>query len=146
MTEDDTQEMSATSEEIEEWEEEHEEPHPVFEVNHRPERERVFADGSVEVQGICDQFVREHAVPADDAESWVHIGIDDHFHPAGGYWFPTGEKWGDSSGWVSSKYDIPHGDVVQYPCSEREPEVRGKDGLPDYVVNRTLCPGGDGRE
>lgn len=133
MTEDDTQDMSATSEEIEKWEEEHEEPHPVFEVNHRPERKQVFSDGSVEMQGICDEFVREHAVAADDAESWVHIGIDDHFHPAGGYWFPTGEKWGDSSGWVSSKYDIPHGDVVQYPCSENgtAENSAGSDSLPE---------------
>lgn len=26
--------------------------------------------GEVERQDICDEFVREHAVPADDAESW----------------------------------------------------------------------------
>lgn len=29
---------SATAEEIREWEDEHDEPHPVFEVEHRPER------------------------------------------------------------------------------------------------------------
>jgi len=32
-------EQSATPEEIQEWEDEHDEPHPVFEVPHRPERE-----------------------------------------------------------------------------------------------------------
>ncbi|AJF28096.1 hypothetical protein SG26_20320 (plasmid) [Haloarcula sp. CBA1115] len=94
--------------------------------------------GGTERQDICDEFVREHAVAADDAESWVHIGVDDYYHPAGGYWFPTSEKWGDASGWVSSKYDIPHGDIIQFPCSEREPERRGHDTLPDYVVNRTV--------
>jgi hypothetical protein len=99
---------------------------------------RTVADGGVRVQRICDEFVREHAVPADDAESWVHIGIDDHYHPAGGFWFPTGEMWGDSSGWVSSKYDIPDGEVIQYPCSVKEPEIRGKESLPDYIVNRTM--------
>lgn len=98
------------------------------------------ADGGMRVQDIADEFVREHAVPADNAESWVHIGLDDHYHPAGGYWFPTGQKWGDASGWVSRKYDIPHGDVIQFPRTEREPEVRGKDDVPDYVVNRTLQP------
>jgi len=100
--------------------------------------QEVRADGGIKIQDICDEFVREQAVPADDAESWVHIGIDDHFHPAGGYWFPTGETWGDSSGWVSRKSKIPHGGIVQYPCSEKEPEVRGKDEVPNYVVNRTL--------
>jgi len=34
-------ERSATREEIEEWEEEHDEPHPVFEVDHRAERQPV---------------------------------------------------------------------------------------------------------
>lgn len=33
--------VSATSEEIEEWNETHDEPHPVFRVNHRPERETI---------------------------------------------------------------------------------------------------------
>lgn len=33
---------SATAEEINEWGEENDEPHPVFEVPHRPERERVI--------------------------------------------------------------------------------------------------------
>lgn len=108
-----------------------------------PEQTKLMTDGGVRMQGICDEFVREHAVPADSAESWVHIGIDDHYHPAGGFWFPTGEKWGDSSGWVSRKYDIPHGDVIQYPCSEKKPEIRGKDSLPDYVVNRTMDVDGE---
>jgi hypothetical protein len=98
----------------------------------------------VEIQDICDEFVREHAVPVDEAESFVHVGIDDHYHPTGGYWFPTGEKWGDASGWVSTKYEIPDGEMVQYPCSDREPEIRGQNELPDWVVNRTL--GGDGDE
>lgn len=31
-------ERSATREEIREWDEEHDEPHPVFRVPHRPER------------------------------------------------------------------------------------------------------------
>lgn len=43
MTEDSQKEgnsttMSATSEEIKEWEEEHDELHPIFQVEHRPER------------------------------------------------------------------------------------------------------------
>jgi hypothetical protein len=100
--------------------------------------------GSIEQQDICDEYVRKHAVPADDAESWVHIGFDDEYHPDGGYWFPTGEKWGDSSGWVPTKSDIPHGDIIQFPHSERQPERRGHDELPDYVVNRTIQPGTNG--
>lgn len=103
------------------------------------------SDTSLRQRDICDEFVREHAVPADDAESFVHIGVDDAFHPTGGYWFPTGEKWGDAGGWVSSKYDIPEGDLIQYPCSDRYPEVRGQDELPEGVVNRTLS-GGDNAE
>lgn len=35
----DKTERSVTSEEIEQWRDEHDEPHPVFEVDHRPERE-----------------------------------------------------------------------------------------------------------
>ena len=103
------------------------------------ERTQVAQSGDgTEQQDICDEFVREYAVPADEAESFVHIGIDDHYHPTGGYWFPTGQKWGDASGWMSSKYDIPHGEMIQYPCSDREPEIRGQDELPDWAVNRTV--------
>ncbi len=44
-------ERSATAEEIREWEEEHDEPHPVFKVEHRPERKRVFEDDRCPVCG-----------------------------------------------------------------------------------------------
>lgn len=36
--------ISATPEEIEKWEKEHDEPHPVFQVDHRPERKPVMSD------------------------------------------------------------------------------------------------------
>lgn len=35
------QKVSASSDQIEEWDEEHDEPHPVFRVDHRPERETI---------------------------------------------------------------------------------------------------------
>lgn len=38
MTSTEQTKRSATSEEIEEWNEENDEPHPVFAVPHRPER------------------------------------------------------------------------------------------------------------
>jgi len=34
--------QSATAEEIQEWQEENDTPHPIFQVEHRPERSRVF--------------------------------------------------------------------------------------------------------
>ncbi|WP_323192395.1 hypothetical protein [Halostella sp. PRR32] len=43
-------ERSATAEEIEEWDEEHDEPHPVFEVDHRPERQNV---GTEHPEVVC---------------------------------------------------------------------------------------------
>lgn len=47
---------SATAEEIEEWEEENDEPHPIFDVDHRPEREEVFG-GDVEFCPNCGEEV-----------------------------------------------------------------------------------------
>lgn len=41
-------ERSATAEEIREWEEEHDEPHPVFEVPHRPERKNLKEEKALE--------------------------------------------------------------------------------------------------
>lgn len=93
------------------------------------------------VQEITDEFVLEHTVPVEEAESFTHLGMDDAYHPAGGYWFPADRKWGDRPGWVSQKYNLPHGEVIQYPCDDREPEVRGEDELPDWVVNRVITDG-----
>ena len=91
-------------------------------------------------QEVTDDFVQKEAVPVDEAESFVHIGLDDAYHPTGGYWFPSGKKWGDASGWVSSKDDIPIGELIQYPCDDRDPEIRGRlsGELPDWVVNRVV--------
>lgn len=94
-------------------------------------------------QEVTDEFVRKEAVPVDEAESFVHIGMDDAYHPTGGYWFPTGQKWRDASGWVSRKYDIPHGELIQYPRDDRPPEIRGRDDLPDWVVRRYVDAGSE---
>lgn len=90
---------------------------------------------------VEDEFVREHAVPADEAESYVHIGLDHHYHPQSGFWFPTGSKWGEASGWCSRRSEIPEGEIIQYPCEDRDPEVRGNGELPDGAVNRTIQEG-----
>ena len=89
-------------------------------------------------QQIEDEFVQEHAVSVDEAESFAHLGLDDEYHPTGGYWFPTEKKWGSASGWVSTKYDIPHGELIQYPCDDQPPKIRGRDDLPDWVVDRRV--------
>lgn len=94
--------------------------------------------GRIKQQEITDDFVRQHAVPADEAESYVHVGLDFHYHPTGGYWFPTGQTWGDSTGWVSQKSEIGVDDLIQYPRDDRLPEIVGKDELPDWVVNRVV--------
>lgn len=47
---------TVTKEEIEEWEEEHDEPHPVFQVDHRPERISFEEDDSDENQSQLDDF------------------------------------------------------------------------------------------
>lgn len=87
-------------------------------------------------QEIEDGFVRDHAVSVDEAESFVHLGADNKYHPTGGYWFPTGRTWGVATGWVSRKSEIPQDELIQYPCDDRDPEIRGRDDLPDWVVNR----------
>lgn len=89
-------------------------------------------------QEITDEFVRKEAVPVEEAESFVHIGLDNAYHPTGGYWFPSGKKWGDCNGWVNRKHDIPDDELVQFPCDERPPEIRGREDLPDWVVNREV--------
>ncbi|UHQ96421.1 hypothetical protein [Natrinema halophilum] len=110
------------------------------------EEKTLVTDGGTDIDDreIKDEFVQEYAVPVDEAESFVHVGYDDAYHPTGGYWFPTGQKWGDASGWVSRKYDLPEGELIQYPCDDRPPEILGYDDLPGWVVNRALpeaqCP------
>ncbi len=79
------------------------------------------------------EFVANNAVSDDYAVSYVHFGLDDAYHPTGGYWFPTGELWGDSSGWVKSKDSIPDGELIRYPCDDKQPEIKGLDGLPEWV-------------
>lgn len=43
--------VSATREEIEEWNEENDEPHPVFQVDHRPERISLDNESDGELMG-----------------------------------------------------------------------------------------------
>ena len=45
-----------TKEEIEEWEEEHDEPHPVFRVDHRPERVPVATEETQRRVHFITQF------------------------------------------------------------------------------------------
>lgn len=48
--------QTATSEEIEEWEEENDEPHPIFEGHHRPERTQVVS-GDVKFCPECGEDI-----------------------------------------------------------------------------------------
>lgn len=48
---DSTSTVSATSEEIEEWNAEHDEPHPVFQVEHCPERNYLSKEENSELVG-----------------------------------------------------------------------------------------------
>lgn len=49
-----TADQTATREEISEWEEEHDEPHPIFEVPHRPERHQLELSDEGEPQREAD--------------------------------------------------------------------------------------------
>lgn len=96
------------------------------------------ADGITQ-QPVTDAFVQEHAVPADDAESFCHIGLDNAYHPTGGYWFPTDlEHDPDQPGTVATLDDLPKDELVQYPCDDRPPEITGGGDLPDLVANLVL--------
>ena len=100
-------------------------------------------DGGAKQMTITDEFVQNHAVPLDDVVTFVHIGLDDAYHPAGGYWVPTNlEPNGETTGWVQRRSQLPKGEVVQYPLDDRPPEVRGTDDLPDWVQDRVID--GDG--
>lgn len=88
---------------------------------------------------IADGFVREHAVSVNAAESFVHLGADAEYHPTGGYWFPSDLKhWDEHTGIVKEKSDVPDGKLIQFPCDDRDPEIVGRDELPDWVVNRHI--------
>lgn len=91
---------------------------------------------------VSDKFVRDHAVPEDEAETFAHVGYDRLYHPAGGYWFPSDIEPGDDlNGWVrADAVDdvLPTGEVVQYPCDDRKPRVIGNDDVPAWVLNRVV--------
>jgi hypothetical protein len=89
-------EMSATAAEIEEWEEEHDEPHPIFEVEHRPERKTLNSprDTMSNTQGqLTDKFdakdrlgycedagrdhIEEDVVESLDGERWICFWCDE---------------------------------------------------------------------
>ena len=101
---------------------------------------KVFVD-PIETVVVEDDFVNQNAVPVDRAESWVHLGLDDHYHPTGGYWFPTDLQNDDpeQTGIVDSPDDLPYGEILQFPRDDRLPEVTGgRDYLYDWVVNRVV--------
>lgn len=74
-------------------------------------------------------FVEEHAVPHEDAVCWAHLDQDDAYHPHGGYWFPSGTDFrGNCSGVVSTRGQIPMGELIQFPCEERPPYEKNNKG------------------
>jgi hypothetical protein len=56
----DSSTVSATPEEIEKWNAEHDEPHPVFQVEHRPERKSLNnKDTELVGQTRLDDFTKD---------------------------------------------------------------------------------------
>lgn len=99
---------------------------------------KLATDGGVETVLIQDDYVRGHAVPREEANSYVHVGIDTAYHPTGGYWFPSRSEVDGSSGQVPSESRIPLGDIIQYPCDEKQVRRVGDQELPNDVKNRVL--------
>lgn len=100
----------------------------------------------IDTVDVCNAFVIEHAVPEADVVTWCHVGIDDHYHPTGGYWLPTDLVFDpETSGQVRRKTEIPRRDLIQYPAEPTAPELKGTDydadDLPDHVKNRTVSDG-----
>lgn len=94
---------------------------------------------------ITDDFVIKNAAPSQEAKSWIHVGIDDRYHPAGGYWFPSSQEFDpdeDATGWVEDPDDLPRDEILQFPLESRQPETAGGRHPPDYVRNRVVERGG----
>lgn len=99
----------------------------------------------VEQVSVGDPFVRDHAVPEDEAVTFAHVGID--YHVEGGYWFPSDVQPAHApSGWIDPDAEgdiLPVGELVQYPCDDRPPRMVGYDDLPGAVKDRVIERGGD---
>lgn len=104
----------------------------------------LVTDGGVETVEVGDEFVREHAVPREDAVTYVHVGLDTAYHPYGGYWFPSDiDPDPEMSGWVRRETELPRDEVIQYPRDNRDPRRPGGGTLPDWVKNRVVSEDGD---
>ena len=106
---------------------------------------RLMTDGGLEQTAVVDEFVVDHAVCREDAETFVHLGLDDHFHPTGGFWFPSDiDPDDDRSGWVHCEDAVPYGNLIQYPRDDRPPRMVGHEELPDWVKDRVVEVATDG--
>lgn len=110
-----------------------------------PEQKQLVTDGGYDVAIITDDFVRATAAPAQEAESWVHVEIDDPTEEASGYWFPCRlprSGVGDDRDAVPDPDQLAHDDVLQFPLETRQPELAGgalpPQGTKDRVVEDPL--------
>ena len=76
---------------------------------------------------------KTHSVPKEDAEGYLHIGVDTDLEPVPdgeGYWVPVAEEQ-----FIELDYP-PRGHIIQYPKDDLEPHRVGEDlEVPDWVQN-----------
>lgn len=75
-------------------------------------------------------FEKEHSVPLVDSLGFCSVGVDTSCEPiATDYWIPV-----EDHELVEMSYP-PKGHVIQYPKDDKEPNMVGKDSVPDGVTN-----------
>lgn len=110
-----------------------------------PSTPPIATDGGLEVMWLDIERVCETVVPRDEANSYVHTGIDSHYHPTGGYWYPSDQEPSDEqTGIVADESEILNGELIQYPLDDISPRIVGRDDLHDWVKDRRVKAVTDG--
>lgn len=94
------------------------------------EIEVIRTGGAADEDYSC--YVPEHLAdavkPVQEAQGYLHIGIDSEYHPHGGYWVPVDKEH-------SEIVIPPNGEQLKFPADNHlDPLVRGEDDLPEEVT------------
>ncbi len=75
---------------------------------------------------IPDHLV-DHIVSEEEADGYIHVGLDTEYHVTGGYWLPVSNE-------VVETDEPPNGQLIRYPEDPgKDPVVVGHDDLPERV-------------
>lgn len=72
---------------------------------------------------------KTHSVPKEEAEGYLHIGVDTAYEPVPGegYWIPVADEE------LVEVNHPPRGHIIQYPKDDLEPHRVGEKDVPDWV-------------